>query len=369
MFPICNEQSEVIAFSGRILEQNDQIAKYLNSPETPLFSKGRILFGLDRARRSIAKLRRSIICEGQLDLITCVEAGVENIVAPLGTALTPHHARRLSQLADETVLCFDSDTAGIKAAGRAFRELAHAGVFVRVAELPEGADPDSLVRTQGVDAFRTRIDQARSFFDFQVAHLSRSTDLTQVRERLRVAGELAAAIACLSEKAAQEDAINQTATQFAVPTADVRRLVTRAAREATRERTGAAAPAHPAVAEEPPLIISDPGIRLLYRLALTDAAALEWMRHSVEPAWLTQLAETEFLATLLGSSGLDPAAPAVFLAKLSSREQACASDLLADSSRLGGLDERASRPSPFEGPAVDPADSTRRKRGRAAGHC
>ena len=143
MFPICNEHGEVIAFSGRVLDPAGQAAKYLNSPETPLFNKGRVFFGLDKSRRAIAKSQRAIICEGQLDLITCFENGIENVVAPLGTAFTAHHARNIRRLSDEAVLCFDADGAGYKAAGRAFRELARAGVFVRAADLPPGQDPDS----------------------------------------------------------------------------------------------------------------------------------------------------------------------------------------------------------------------------------
>jgi DNA primase len=351
MFPINNEQGEVIAFSGRILDPEAQAAKYLNSPETPLFNKSRVFFGLDRARRAITKEKRSIICEGQLDLITCVEAGIEAMVAPLGTAFTEHHARRLHQLADEAVLCFDSDGAGVKAAGRAFAILARAGVHVRVAELPPGDDPDTLVRRDGADALRTRLDAAPGFFDFQLSHLTRTTDLSQVRERLRAAAELATGIACLTEKAAQEDAINRTATRLAVPPDDVRKLVVRAARDATRERrydeaTSRAADGSPtaatdSTAENGPVLPDNRNIVSLCRLALIDADARAWLRGG-DTVWLADMPGTEFLRRLCADADFDPAdhgATALYLATLPPRESEAAHTLLADTSPTTGITE------------------------------
>ena len=351
MFPINNEQGEVIAFSGRILDPEARAAKYLNSPETPIFNKSRVFFGLDRARRAITREKRSIICEGQLDLITCVEHGIEAIVAPLGTAFTEHHARRLHQLADETVLCFDSDAAGVKAAGRAFAILARAGVHVRVAALPPGDDPDTLVRRDGADALRALLDAAPGYFDFQLAHLTRTTDLTQVRERLRAAADLAGGIACLTEKAAQEDAINRTATRLAVPPDDVRKLVVRAARDAARERRFDESNSRPKESTEDgtpadaspdgPVLPDNRTVVALCRLLLTDPDSRQWLRHC-EAGWLADVPGTEFLRRLLHEADFnpaDPAATALYLASLSPRESEAAHTLLADTSPTHGLAE------------------------------
>jgi DNA primase len=340
VFPIHNEHGEVVAFSGRILDKDDQAAKYLNSPETPIFSKGRTFFGLDKSRRAIARAQRAIICEGQLDLITCFENGVENVVAPLGTALTDHHARMIRRLADEAILCFDSDTAGYKASGRAFRELARAGVFVRVVQLPDGEDPDSLIRSQGADAFRASLHQAVTFFDYQIGHLNRTADLTTARDRLRAVDELAPGIASLTEKTAQEDAIYQASTRLAVPTEDIRRRVSRAAREIARERRWDAAAPGPAVEE--PLVIASNAVRLLCKLALTDAAAREWLLATGDSAWLDDLGETELLSRLWRSPKIDPLQPttvAAMIATLNDREQAFLSALLADNQPTRGLDD------------------------------
>ena len=123
IFPICDEQGRVIGFSGRVLTGDEKTAKYVNSPETPIFTKGRVFFGLDKSKRALLDAGYAVVCEGQLDLIACYMAGVHNIVAPQGTALTADHARILKRYVDEVVLCFDSDTAGRNAAIRALDDL------------------------------------------------------------------------------------------------------------------------------------------------------------------------------------------------------------------------------------------------------
>ena len=168
MFPICNDVGEVIAFSGRILTGDTETAKYLNSPETPLFRKGSILFGLHKTKRGLIEAECAIVCEGQLDLITLFEAGLTNVVAPQGTAFTESQARILKRYVSEVVLCFDADAAGQKAAERSLEPLLENDLVVRVAEMPPGEDPDSLVRKEGAEKFGARIAGARDFFDFWI---------------------------------------------------------------------------------------------------------------------------------------------------------------------------------------------------------
>jgi DNA primase len=131
MFPICDEQGRVIGFSGRVLSGDEKTAKYVNSPETPIFTKSRIFFGLDKSKRAILDAGFAIVCEGQLDLIACFMAGVQNIVAPQGTAFTADHARIIKRYVDEVVLCFDSDEAGQNAAVRSLDHLLASGLAVR----------------------------------------------------------------------------------------------------------------------------------------------------------------------------------------------------------------------------------------------
>src|ERR1051325_6569143 len=162
IFPICNDVGEVIAFSGRLLKEEEGAAKYLNSPETQLFRKGNVLFGLHRSKRALIETNCAIVCEGQLDLISLFEAGITNVVAPQGTAFTETQSRTLKRFVDEVVLCFDADAAGQKAAERSLEALLQNDLIVRVAEIPAGEDPDSLIRHHGREEFETRLAAARN---------------------------------------------------------------------------------------------------------------------------------------------------------------------------------------------------------------
>src|SRR5438046_8614404 len=177
MFPICNDVGEVIAFSGRLLRDDEESAKYLNSPETQLFRKGNVLFGLHKSKRALIEANCAIVCEGQLDLISLFEAGVTNVVAPQGTAFTENQARILKRFADEVVLCFDSDAAGAKAAERSLDALLENDFIIRVVELPPGEDPDSLVRRAGKEQFEKRVTNARDFFDYWIGRAVSNVDL------------------------------------------------------------------------------------------------------------------------------------------------------------------------------------------------
>jgi len=178
MFPVHDSQGRVVGFSGRILEKDAKAAKYVNSPETPVFHKGRILYAMDKARRSIvsSKDREAIICEGQIDVVRCHQAGFEMAIAAQGTAFTADHVRVLKRYADGVVLAFDSDEAGQNAAVKTAAIFMDAGLVVRVAVMPAGEDPDSTIRSGGVNAFQSLLDEALSVVDFQVGMLSGRED-------------------------------------------------------------------------------------------------------------------------------------------------------------------------------------------------
>ncbi|MBX9743032.1 MAG: DNA primase [Chthoniobacterales bacterium] len=164
MFPIRNDYGEVIGFSGRTLSQEAKEAKYLNSPETPLFSKGKILFGLDKSKRALIQAGEAIVMEGQIDLIAAFEHGCHNVVAPQGTAFTAEQAHLLKRFVERVVLCFDADTAGKNAVERSLPALLSNGLEIRIARLPQGEDPDSFLRKEGVAAFQKLITEASDFF-------------------------------------------------------------------------------------------------------------------------------------------------------------------------------------------------------------
>ena len=187
MFPIRNERGKLIAFGGRVMGQGEP--KYLNSPETPLFHKGRELYGLFEHRRTIQGENRVVVVEGYMDVVMLDQHGVQNAVATLGTAITPDHLTRLLRLADEIVFAFDGDNAGRKAAWRALENSlpqAQDGKLLSFLFLPEGEDPDSYVQAQGAEAFRKLCDRAVPLSDFLFAELSAQTDLSSQEGKVRL---------------------------------------------------------------------------------------------------------------------------------------------------------------------------------------
>lgn len=170
MFPIHNVRGEVVGFSGRVMQDDQDPRKYVNTAETVAFRKGEQLFGLHKATGHIGKADMTVVvCEGQLDVIACHEkADIRNAVAGLGTAFTDEHALILRKYAKKAILCYDSDNAGIKASEKTYRKLAQAGLEVHMASLPTGEDPDSLINTQGADALRQAITAARPYLEARV---------------------------------------------------------------------------------------------------------------------------------------------------------------------------------------------------------
>ena len=172
MFPIINQRGETVGFGGRILGEGEP--KYLNSPETAVFSKSDVLYGLNFAGPAIRKAGRAVLLEGYMDVIACHQAGFEYTVAPLGTSLTPDHARLLKRYTDNIIVLFDPDAAGIKAALRGALILIEQGLFVKVASLSDGLDPDEYIAKYGQAAFENVLDHAKDLIEF---HLQLQLDL------------------------------------------------------------------------------------------------------------------------------------------------------------------------------------------------
>lgn len=226
IFPIFNDVGEVIAFSGRVLATDAGGAKYINSPETPLFRKGHVLFGLHRTKRALIEASCAIVCEGQIDLITIFEAGIQNVVAPQGTAFTQNQASVLKRFVSEVVLCFDSDSAGEKAAERSLDALLQNDLHVRVAEMPKGEDPDSLVRSAGRERFEALIRSAPDFFDYAIGKKAAEANLNSLVAKMQVARGLAAIIANVREPLMRSEVVNKVASRLQIRAADFERLVT-----------------------------------------------------------------------------------------------------------------------------------------------
>ena len=188
MFPIRDVRGRVIAFGGRILDQGEP--KYLNSPETALFHKGRELYALFETRRTRSNLKRLWIVEGYMDAVRLHQAGVNYAVATLGTATTPEHFKRIFRLVSEVVFAFDGDRAGRAAAWRALQHAlpeAREGREIRFLFLPEGHDPDSLVGEEGREAFEKRLDSTLPLSEYLVSELQSQADLSHADGRARFA--------------------------------------------------------------------------------------------------------------------------------------------------------------------------------------
>lgn len=186
VFPIWNEQGKVVAFSARTVEAESDGAKYVNSPETAIFRKSHVLYALPHARKAMERKKGAILCEGQLDTIAMHQSGFDNAVAPQGTAFTYEQARILSRYTDKILLCFDSDSAGIKAALRAFEILLPLDFEVKVISLPGGKDPDELLKKEGADAVAAAVESAADFFDFLCRQKQQEHDLSSPAGKSRM---------------------------------------------------------------------------------------------------------------------------------------------------------------------------------------
>jgi len=214
VFPIRDPQGRVVAFGGRILGEGEP--KYINSPETELFHKGRMLFGLDR----LSGHKRGdpiLVVEGYTDVIVPAQAGLGGVVATLGTSLTPDHARLLSRYGDQVVLIYDGDRAGLAAAERGVQVLVKVGhLDLRVVVLPEGVDPCDLVAGQGPAALLGLVREASNLVDFLLDRLAERHDLTQVPGRHRAAEQLVALVADLDDPVAVELILSRTSTRLGI---------------------------------------------------------------------------------------------------------------------------------------------------------
>ena len=168
LFPVINDSGKVVAFGGRIWREDSTGAKYINSPESPVYVKGRVLYGLYQTKDKIRESNRIILVEGYTDFLSIIAAGIDDAAATSGTALTTGQARLAKRFADSALLLYDGDSAGQKAAVRAAIVLLGEGFEVKVVMLPVGSDPDSFVREEGVDKLQALIRNALSFVDFRM---------------------------------------------------------------------------------------------------------------------------------------------------------------------------------------------------------
>ncbi len=230
MFPIREVGGKVVAFGGRTM--GDDAAKYLNSAESPIYKKSRVLYGLFEAREALRQSQEAILVEGYFDLLRCFDVGVENVVATCGTALTEDQARTIRRYAANVLVVFDGDAAGIRAALRSVGILCAAGLTVRAMALPDGLDPDDYIRRDGAEAFRQLAADAPGFVPFYVRmNLDRSGS---IEGRTAIAGELFEVIRGLDDPLRQDEYLKLVASELGLDEFRCRESFRRASDEAQK---------------------------------------------------------------------------------------------------------------------------------------
>jgi DNA primase len=226
MFPIRDSRGRVVGFGGRVIDQGEP--KYLNSPETSLFHKGRELYGLYETRQELRQIPRLLVVEGYMDVVRLAQAGIHYAVATLGTATTPEHLNRLFRVTGDVVFSFDGDRAGRQAAWRALETClpqAKEGRQIKFLFLPEGHDPDTLVAEEGKEAFEARLEGALPLSEYLVTHLAQETDLASVDGRARLAELARPLLARIPEGVYRELLIDRLAREVRMPAARLTQLL------------------------------------------------------------------------------------------------------------------------------------------------
>lgn len=215
MFPIFNMDGKVIAFGGRTL--GDEQPKYLNSPDTPLFSKNKILYGMNFARKSWIESRRILIVEGYVDLIIAHQYGFYDTIATLGTSLSDEHTHLIHRYAQDVVLIYDGDEAGVKASHRSIIPILKQGLMVHIVVLPNQVDPSDFLVEYGIDPFQEKITQAQDFWDFQIQSIASKYNLREVSNQRYAIQEIFKTVQEIPDAVTRQLVIVKVSQLFQVP--------------------------------------------------------------------------------------------------------------------------------------------------------
>ncbi len=229
MFPIMDQYSKVIAFGGRVMGEGEP--KYLNSPETAVFNKSRTLYGLHLARRS--RREGMILCEGYMDVIALHQAGFDNAVASLGTALTTGHAGIIARFAKKVYLCYDSDNAGVNAALRAIPILRSAGITPLIVHMDPYKDPDEFIKGLGAEEYEKRLEEAENFFYFEAHQLEKKYDTRDPAAKTAFQQELAKKLMEFSDEMERNNYVDAICRMFQIPAETMRRYIVTLAQQQT----------------------------------------------------------------------------------------------------------------------------------------
>jgi len=282
MFPIATESGRIVAFGGRALGESEGSGpKYMNSPESPIYSKSRVLYNLHRAKEAVRKQNYAVLVEGYLDCIGAHTAGATNVVASCGTSLTPEQVKLLGRSTHNVVVNFDPDTAGVAATERSLNLLLEQGFQVRVLALPAGTDPDSFVRQQGAAAYREKLKESKPYLDYLAERARGDFDLHSQEGKIAALNFLLPYLARVPNKIRRAEWASELAQRLTIDEALVREELRRAAQERRTEirlrpeakaivERGAAKPAERRLLQ---ILLDNPGIRADILKEMEDAAA------------------------------------------------------------------------------------------------
>jgi DNA primase len=245
MFPIANEQGKVIAFTGRTLATDEKSGpKYLNSPETPIYSKSRVLFNLDKAKEAIRKLDYAILVEGQMDCISVYSAGLHNVIASSGTAFTDAQARLLGRFSKKIVVNFDPDTAGAAAAERSLALLVSEDFEIKVLTLETGFDPDLFIRRKGITAYTDALGHSQKYFDYLIERARVLHPVRTSEGKVKALNYLLPHIQRVPSRIVRDELANEMSHRLGIESSVLRQELRHAAteRSASRVTTPANAP-------------------------------------------------------------------------------------------------------------------------------
>ena len=300
MFPICNESGRVIAFTARTLETGDKAgAKYINSPETPLYSKSLVLFNLDKARTSIRQHEFALLVEGQMDCISVYLRGIQNVIATSGTAFTEQQVALLKRHTSQVVVNFDPDAAGSNAAEKSIALLTEEGFNIKIVTLDGGLDPDRYIRERGVEAYTAALRGARRQADYLIERARMLFPGASSEQKVKAMNYLLPHIRRLPEKLARDQFAADAAQKLGIDSAVLREELRQAAlkrRDHVETRATALTEVERVLLRA--LAIDDPEFGGARRLAIQALAE--------QPTWFEHLGANAALQALAGRQSRDP---------------------------------------------------------------
>jgi DNA primase len=300
MFPIASESGRVIAFTARTLETGDKAgAKYINSPETPLYSKGAVLFNLDKARTAIRQLEFALLVEGQMDCISVFLRGIQNVIATSGTAFTEQQVALLRRHTSQVIVNFDPDAAGSNAAEKSIALLTEEGFNIKIVTLDDGLDPDRYIRERGVEAYKAALRDSRRQADYLIERARQMFPGASAEQKVKAMNYLLPHIRRMPEKLARDQFAGDAAQKLGIDSAVLREELRQAAlrrRDHVEVRAGSLTEVERVLLRA--LAITDPENQGARRLAAEALAQ--------QPAWFERLGTFSALQALAVRQAKDP---------------------------------------------------------------